>query len=206
MSEAGARLGLLGGTFDPIHYGHLVAAEESLYRLRLDRVLLVPAGQPPHKLGRRVTPAAQRLAMVRLAAADNAALAVSTIELERHGPSYSVDTVAAVREQAGPGAEIFFIVGSDALPDLLTWYRPRRLLQLSTLAVVSRPGYPFDLSHLSASLPEAAQRIVHVPAPELAISSSDLRARVAAGRPIRYQLPEAVELYIRQQGLYIQSP
>jgi nicotinate-nucleotide adenylyltransferase len=205
VSEVRTRLGLLGGTFDPIHYGHLVAAEESCFRLQLDRVLLIPAGQPPHKLGRRVSPAEQRLAMVRLAAADNPALAVSTIELERQGPSYSVDTVAAVREQAGPSVELFFIVGTDALPDLLTWYQPRRLLQLCTLAVVSRPGYPFDLSHLVTTLPEAAERIVPVSAPELAISSSDLRARVAAGRPIRYQLPEAVELYIRQQGLDIQS-
>lgn len=196
------RIGILGGTFDPIHYGHLVAAEECLCRLRLEKVLLLPAGQPPHKLRRPISPAEQRLAMLRLAAADNPGLAVSTIELERRGPSFSVDTVAALREQLGPDAELYFIVGTDALPELLTWYKPRLLLQLCVLAAVSRPGYMFDLSPVLAALPEAAERIVQVPAPELDISSSNLRARVAAGLPIRYQLPEAVEQYIREQGLY----
>ena len=196
------RVGILGGTFDPIHFGHLVAAEECLCRLRLAKVLLIPAGQPPHKRRRPISPPEHRLAMVRLAAADNPGLEVSTIELERQGPSYSVDTVAAVREQLGPAAELYFIVGTDALPELLSWYQPHRLLQLCVLAVVSRPGYPFDLSPVLAVLPNAAERIVHVPAPELDISSSELRARVAAGLPIRYQVPDAVERYIRERGLY----
>lgn len=202
MSGAGTRIGILGGTFDPIHYGHLVAAEECLCRLRLQKVLLLPAGQPPHKLRRSISPAEQRLAMVRLAAADNPGLEVCTVELERRGPSFSVDTVAALRERLGPEAELYFIVGTDALPELLTWYQPRRLLQLCLLAAVSRPGYPFDLTRILMALPEAAERIVPVPAPELDISSSNLRARVAAGQPIRYQLPDSVERYVRDQGLY----
>ena len=202
MNGVGTRIGILGGTFDPIHNGHLVAAEECLCRLRLEKVLLIPAGRPPHKLRRVISRAEHRLAMARLAAADNPGFEVSTIELERQGPSYSVDTVATVRERVGAVTELFFIVGTDALPELLTWYQPRRLLQLCVLAVVSRPGYPFDLSPVVGALPEAGERIVHVPAPELDISSTDLRARVAAGLPIRYQLPDAVERYIREQGLY----
>ncbi|MHB1007310.1 MAG: nicotinate-nucleotide adenylyltransferase [Chloroflexota bacterium] len=196
------RLGILGGTFDPIHYGHLVMAEECLCRLGLERVVLVPAGQPPHKRGRTVSAAADRLAMVELAAADNPHLTISHIELEREGPSYSVDTIAQLRRELGEGAEVFFIVGLDALPDLLTWHEPRRLLQLCTLAAVTRPGYEFDLSHIARGIPEAQGRIVHVPAPALAIASSELRARVAAGLPIRYQLPDSVERYIRERGLY----
>lgn len=196
------RIGILGGTFDPIHYGHLVIAEECYHRLSLDRVILVPAGQPPHKRVRTISPAVHRLAMAELAAADNPHLDISRIELERKGPSYSVDTVAQLREELGPGADLFFIVGLDALPDLLTWHAPRRLLQLAVLATVTRPGHEFNLSHIVEYIPEAAERIVFVPGPSLEISSSDLRDRVSAGLPIRYQVPDAVERYVREQGLY----
>ncbi len=196
------RIGILGGTFDPIHYGHLVVAEECRYCLQLDKVLLVPAGQPPHKVGRAIAPAAHRLAMVELAVADNPGLGVSRVEIERAGLSYSVDTVALLRQQYGPQAELFFIIGLDALCELLTWHEPRRLLQLCKLAAVSRPGYQFDLSPLLGELPEAAERVVYVPTPELNIASSDLRSRVAGGRPVRYQLPEAVAQYIYEHGLY----
>ncbi len=196
------RIGILGGTFDPIHYGHLVVAEECRYSLQLERVLLVPAGQPPHKVGRAVAPAADRLAMVELAVAGNCHLAVSRIEIERPGLSYSVDTVALLREEYSRQAELFFIIGLDALFDLVSWHEPRRLLQLCKLAAVSRPGYQFDLSPLLGQLPEVAERVVYVPTPELNIASSDLRQRVATGRPIRYQLPDAVAQYIYDHGLY----
>ncbi|MHB1133528.1 MAG: nicotinate-nucleotide adenylyltransferase [Chloroflexota bacterium] len=199
------RVGILGGTFDPVHYGHLLAAQECCYRLRLEKALLVPAAQPPHKLAGQVSPAEHRLAMLRLAVADNPLLEVSTLEFERRGPSYTVHTVAAVRERLGKAAELYFIVGTDALPELLSWYLPRRILELCVLAAVSRPGYPFDLSHLALALPNAAERIVHVPAPELEISSSALRARVANNEPIRYLLPDAVERYIREKGLYSEA-
>jgi nicotinate-nucleotide adenylyltransferase len=197
------RIGILGGTFDPIHYGHLVIAEECRHRLRLDQVLFVPASQPPHKRGRTISPAVHRLAMVELAIAGNPAFSLSRIELERTGPSYSVDTLAQLREEHGEGAGLFFIVGLDALPDLLTWHKPQRILQLATLAAVTRPGYEFDLSHIVRQIPEAAERIVYVPAPSLDLSSTELRRRVTAGLPIRYQVPDAVERYVREQGLYM---
>ncbi|MHB1416722.1 MAG: nicotinate-nucleotide adenylyltransferase [Chloroflexota bacterium] len=197
------RVGILGGTFDPIHYGHLVAAEECLHRLKLERVVVMPAGQPPHKRGRLISPAVDRLAMVELAVAGNPRFVVSTLELEREGPSYTVDTLALLREQLGTEVELFFIIGLDAVLELLTWHQPRRILQLCTLAAVSRPGFAFDVGPLLSLLPEAAERIVHVPAPRMEIASSDLRARVASGWPIRYQLPEEVEAYIRAHGLYL---
>lgn len=196
------RLGILGGTFDPIHNGHLVIAEECRHRLQLDRVLFVPASQPPHKRGRAISPAVHRLAMVEQGIAGNPAFSVSHVELERTGPSYSVDTLALFRREAGDGADLFFIVGLDALPDLLTWHQPRRILELATLAAVTRPGFAFDLSHIVRQIPNAAERIVYVPAPAMDVSSTGLRQRVAAGLPIRYQVPDGVERYIREQGLY----
>lgn len=196
------RIGILGGTFDPIHYGHLVVAEECRFQLQLDKMLLVPAGQPPHKRGRAAASAADRAAMVELAIANNAGLAVSRLEIERPGLSYTVDTVAQLREQYGAHVELFFVIGLDSLQELLSWREPRRLLQMCKLVAVSRPGYTFDLAPLVAALPEALERILHVATPELNIASSDLRARVAAGRPIRYQLPEAVVEYIYRRGLY----
>jgi nicotinate-nucleotide adenylyltransferase len=202
----GVRLGILGGTFDPIHYAHLVVAEECRYRLDLDHVLLVPSAQPPHKQGRRVAPAADRLRMVELAVANNPRLRVSRLEVDREGPSYSVDTVRALRQEHGPEAELFFIIGVDALSEMITWREPRALLRLCKLAVVSRPTYNLDLTPLLPRLPELAERVVRVPVPALDISSTDLRRRVARGEPIKYQLPEAVELYIREHGLYANEP
>lgn len=200
------RVGVLGGTFDPIHYAHLVIAEECRHRLALDKVLFVPARQPPHKRRRDISPAAHRVAMVELAIAGNPFFAISKIELERSGPSYSVDTLAHLRAEYGEQAALYFIVGLDALPDLLTWHQPRRILQLATLAAVTRPGYDFDLAHIVRAIPEAAERIVYVPAPALAISATELRRRVAAGLPIRYQLPDEVERYIAENGLYSLPP
>lgn len=197
------RLGILGGTFDPIHFGHLVAAEECRYLLQLDKVLVLPAGQPPHKVERRTAPAHHRLAMVELAVRSNPGLSVSRVEIDRGGPSYSVDTVAALREESGPAAEIYFIIGLDVVGELLTWHQPERLLDLCQLAAVSRPGYRLDIAPLLSRLPNARERIVRVPTPELDIASSDLRARVASGRPIKYQLPEAVEEYIIVNRLYL---
>ena len=152
------RLGLLGGTFDPIHCGHLVIAEEARVRLDLAEVRFIPAGQPPHKLAHAVSPAADRLAMIERAIAGNPAFTVSTLEIERTGPSYTVDTLSQVAEAEGSDCAVHFIVGGDALPDLLSWYAPDRLLELCTLVVVRRPDVPpVDLRRLTERLPALEQ-------------------------------------------------
>jgi nicotinate-nucleotide adenylyltransferase len=197
------RLGILGGTFDPIHYGHLVAAEECRVRLGLDVVLFVPAGQPPHKRGRVISPAEDRVEMVRLAIASNPGFQLSRIEVDRTGPSYTVDTLARLREEYGPAVQLYFVVGMDALSEILTWHHPARIVALCQVVAVTRPGFPgLDLADLEPEIPEARQRITLLEVPELRISASDLRRRVAAGLPIRYQVPEPVEEYIRRRGLY----
>ncbi len=197
------KLGLMGGTFNPIHYGHLAAAEECRVRLGLDRVHFIPAGEPPHKRGRPVTPAADRVAMVELAIADNPGFELCRIEVERCGPSYTSDTLAELREIHGSSAELYFIVGMDSLTEILTWHEPARIAELARLVAVSRGGVaPFDPGLLEPGIPNARERVVVLSGPELAISSTDLRERVARGLPIRYQVPPSVEEYIRGHKLY----
>ncbi len=197
------RLGVFGGTFDPIHYGHLVAAEEVRYRLRLDKVLFVPAGMPPHKLDHDITPTRHRLAMLELAIASNPGFALSRVDIDRHGPCYTVDTLALLHEEYGPGTELFFLMGMDSLADLLTWKDPERLIRLARIVVVGRPGFQADVDELDKVLPGAAERICIVDTPLMEVSSSDIRQRVREGAPIRYQVPEAVEAYIREHRLYL---
>lgn len=197
------RLGILGGTFDPIHFGHLLAAEEARVALRLDRVLFAPAGDPPHKQDNSILPVAHRLAMVRLAIADNPAFVISTVDVDRPGPHFTVDMVQLLREQWGTGADgTFFIMGADSLAQLLTWSQPGRLIELCRLAVVARPGYRADLAVLEATLPGLGHRLDWVEMPMLGISSSDLQRRVREGRSIRYQVPVAVAGYVTKHGLY----
>ncbi len=197
------KVGILGGTFDPVHYGHLIAAQEVLWALGLEQVLFVPAGVPPHKPGAVISPVHHRVAMVELAVRSNPAFAVSRVDVDRPGPAYSVDTLRLLQEQRGPEVEFYFIIGLDSLNEILTWHDPQRLLSLATLAVVMRPGYPMpDLARLEHSLPGISQHVCFVPMPEIGISSSDLRHRVAIDQPITYQLPEVVEAYIYRQGLY----
>lgn len=193
----GARIGLMGGTFDPIHNGHLVAAEETRVALSLERVLFIPAGRPWQKERSDVTSAKHRLEMTKLATADNDHFDVSSIEIEREGPTYTIDTLQAVGTEH-PGAELHFITGADATLEILTWKDPEEALQLATFVAVTRPGH--DLGKLS-SLGYRA-RIVVLEIPALAISSSDIRRRVSEGRPIRYLVPESVRLYIDENGLY----
>lgn len=196
------RLGILGGTFDPIHHGHLVAAQEVLYQLRLDRVLFMPAGDPPHKPSRPVSPAPHRVRMVELGTAGQAGFAVSRVDVDRPGPHYTVDTLQLLHQKWGPGTSLYFIEGTDSLADILTWYRPERLIELAELAVVERPGVALDLDELEQRLPGLRERIHWVRMPSLEISSTGLRARVREGRPISYLLPATVEAYVREQGLY----
>jgi nicotinate-nucleotide adenylyltransferase len=196
------RVGVLGGTFDPIHIGHLVSAEEAWVELELERVVFIPAGLPPHKLDHVVSPVEHRLAMVELAIVSNPHFAVSRVDIDRFGPCYTVDTIELLRDEWGPGAEIYFIMGSDSLLDILTWRNPRRLIRLCRFAVVSRSGYQVDLNELDALLPGVASRVQMLNAPELAISSTDIQRRVREGLSIKYQVPEAVEAYIYQHKLY----
>ena len=196
------RVGVFGGTFDPIHIGHLVSAEEAWVELKLERVVFVPAGLPPHKLDHVMSPVEHRLAMVELAIASNPHFAVSRVDIDRFGPCYTVDTIELLRDEWGPGVEIYFIMGSDSLLDILTWHNPRRLIRLCRFAVVSRPDYQVDLNELDALLPGLASRIQMLNAPELAISSTDIQRRVREGLSIKYQVPEAVEDYIYQHKLY----
>ena len=206
-SSANTRsVGLLGGTFDPIHYGHLVIAEEVRTALHLAEMVFVPAGHPPHKPGRIVTEAQHRLAMLELAIASNPHFTISLVDLERPGPSYTVETLQLLRQQWGTQTAIYFVIGGDSLEDLLEWYDPAGILQqLTALVAVQRPGYEEAAGYrdmLEARLPGIKQRLIMVQAPQLDISATDLRQRVAEGRPIKYQTPEGVEQYIIEHGLY----
>ncbi|HET7034159.1 MAG TPA: nicotinate-nucleotide adenylyltransferase [Thermomicrobiaceae bacterium] len=195
------RLGIIGGTFDPVHLGHLIIAEEFWYRLGLERVLFLPTSSPPHKVGRAISPVADRLAMLRLAIEGNPHFAVSLVDVERSGPTYTADTLAILAGQH-PGAQLFFLIGLDSLRDLPTWHEPGRIVRQARLAVAGRPGVTLDLPAVLAQVPEAADRIDFVDVPQIDISASAIRRRVRNGAPITYQVPPAVEAYISARGLY----
>jgi nicotinate-nucleotide adenylyltransferase len=198
-----SRIGVLGGTFDPIHYGHLALAEECRVALELDVVLFLPAGQPPHKRGRSISLVADRVRMVELAIASNPHFRLSRVDVDRDGPSYTVGALEELRRQLGAEIRLWFIMGADSLADILTWREAERLLELARVAAVNRPGAPDpEPAELESRLPGARAGIDAVEIPDLAISGTELRERVAAGRPIKYQLPEAVEQYVLEHGLY----
>ena len=198
---AAVKLGIVGGTFDPLHVGHLVLAEQAREQLGLAQVLWVPSGDPWRKSGRAVSPSRQRLDMVRLAIADNAAFQLCTLEVDRPGPTYSVDTLTALRAQH-PEAELVFLVGLDALEDLPRWHRPEQIMQLATLAVAPRGSDRLSREHLERLLPGLADAVVWVEIPRIDVSATDLRRRAAEGRSLRYLVPDAVEAYIREHKLY----
>ncbi len=199
--------GILGGTFDPIHYAHLAIAEQTREALGLTGVLFVPAGMPPHKAGQIVSTAAHRVEMVRLAIADNPSFVLSRVDVDRSGPSYSVDSVGRLLEAPpspwDPEAGFVFIVSAEALVGLRTWHEPERLLDLCRLAVVPRRGYsspgrPWVAEHF----PDHVDRVLFLDGPDLGHSASAIRERVAHGRSIRYLVPPAVDAYIREHHLY----
>ena len=197
------KLGILGGTFDPVHLGHLIIAEEAMGALELDRVLFVPAGDPWLKADREITPRQHRLAMVLAAVADNPKFKVSPSELERFGPSYTVETLEEFQEDYGQQTELYFILGADALQDFGRWNQPERVLELATLAVVGRPAQgSLDLAALEATLPGIGDRVAMVDDVAIGVSATDIRQRVAEGRSIKYLVPPAVEAYIQEHGLY----
>jgi nicotinate-nucleotide adenylyltransferase len=188
--------GIMGGTFDPIHYGHLVTAEEVRDYFDLEEVVFVPSARPPHKIGQEISDPEHRYLMVVLATVTNPYFRVSRVEIERPGPSYSIDTVRYFKKIWGEDTEIFFITGADAFAQISSWNNPAELLNLCTFVAASRPGYRL---RLEGSL-QGKIEVIEVSA--LAISSSEIRRRVKRGESIKYLLPEAVENYIYKHGLY----
>jgi nicotinate-nucleotide adenylyltransferase len=198
-------IGVLGGTFDPIHIGHIRVAEEAIARLDLPRILFMPAGQPWLKLNNAnaVSPVQHRLEMVRLAISGNPRFKLSTMEIERTGPTYSVDTVAQLHSQLRQGDEIFFILGWENLRQLPKWHQPQRLIELCRLVAVPRVDFPLpDLPALEKELPGISQRVILFDKPRIDINASEIRQRAAEGKSIRDFVPAPVESYIKEHGLY----
>lgn len=203
-------IGIMGGTFDPIHLGHLAVAEESREALGLERILFVPAGLPPHKLDGAIAAAEDRLAMVALAIAGNAAFEARRTDVDRPGPSYTADTVALLAaevRQHGGTPDLTLIMSSETLAGLPGWRDPGRLLDACRVAVVPREDRPLpEVAWLASRFPGHEDRFDLLDGPRLAISSTGIRARVVAGRSIRYLVPDAVEAYIHDHGLYSGPP
>lgn len=197
------RVGLFGGTFDPVHLGHLILAEQCREQCDLDEVWFLPSGSPPHKPAAAISEGRHRTEMLRLALAGHASFRVSEMELTREGPTYTVDTLTAISEQH-PDWELFFLIGGDSLSDLPTWRQPQRILQLATIVAANRGDRPLpDATELLPELAAAAgDRIRLVAMPGVDLSATDLRRRVRSGRSIRYLVPRAVEVYIQEHGLY----
>jgi nicotinate-nucleotide adenylyltransferase len=190
----------MGGTFDPIHYGHLVTAEEALWQFDLDEVLFVPTGRPWMKADRDVTEAEHRYLMTVIATASNPRFSVSRIEIEREGPTYTVETLQELSDAAEDNIELFFVTGADAMLEILQWKDPEEVLSLAHVIAATRPGY--DLGRFDRAAPASHPRVSVMHIPALAISSTDIRRRVREGEPIRYLVPESVHNYIRKAGLY----
>lgn len=189
------RLGVMGGTFDPIHHGHLVAASEVASLFQLDEVVFVPTGEPWQKHAGGVSPAEDRYLMTVIATASNPAFQVSRVDVERRGPTYTVDTLTDLKAEH-PDAELFFITGADALAQILSWRRADKVFELAHFIGVTRPGYELDDDHL----PAGSVSLVEVPA--MAISSSGCRDRVSRGMPVWYLVPDGVVQYIEKRRLY----
>lgn len=189
------RLGVMGGTFDPIHHGHLVAASEAAWLLDLEEVVFVPTGQPYRKDAREVSPAEHRYLMTVIATASNPRFSVSRVDIDRPGVTYTIDTLRDLRRQH-PDAELFFITGADALSQILQWKDADELWQLAHFVGVTRPGHDMD----TAELPPGEYSLLEIPA--MAISSTDCRARVVADKPVWYLVPDGVVQYIGKHGLY----
>jgi len=199
----GRRLGIMGGTFDPIHYGHMVAAETARIELGLDIVLFIPTGMPPHKVDNPVTDANLRFEMVEMSIRSNKNFKVSRMEIERDGPTYTIDTLR-ILHNLFPDQELYFITGTDALKELLTWREPEEIIRLARIVGASRPGYDSRdlLAKIYRQYPFTKDRIYQLEVPALAISSTDIRSRVQNQKSIRYLLPEEVRLFIKTNKLY----
>lgn len=195
------KLGIFGGTFNPPHIGHLILAETAADTLGLDCVYFVPAAEPPHKVGVPRASVDHRLRMVEIAIAGNQRFRLSRLDVDRPGPHYAVDMVGMFHEQH-PSADLYFLMGSDSLRDLLSWDRPQALVERCNIVVMSRPVIPPDMDMLYAALPRLRDRLISISSPEVDISSTNLVARIRNGQSVRYRLPEEVREYIFQHGLY----
>lgn len=195
----GRRLGVMGGTFDPIHHGHLLTAEEAAVQFGLDQVVFVPTGRPWMKEGQDVTDPEHRYLMTVIGTAGNPRFSVSRLEIDREGPTYTVDTLRDLQEANGD-AELFFVTGADAMLEIFQWKDPAEILSMAHFIAATRPGY--DLAHFEAEAPTGYHNVSVMDIPALAISSTDIRQRVREGRPIRYLVPEGVKSYIEKVGLY----
>ncbi|MGI6469605.1 MAG: nicotinate-nucleotide adenylyltransferase [Syntrophomonadaceae bacterium] len=197
------KLAVIGGTFDPVHYGHLIAAEHARVELGIDKVVFIPSARPPHKANEKVTDWEHRCRMLQLAIEDNPAFEISSLEGPQRGISYTIDTIHSL-QKANPERKIYFVMGADALLTIDTWKDYRQLIDLCCFVVVTRPNYTLDRSHpVLAALPEHWwQQMKQVEIPLMDISSTDIRRRVASGKTIRYLLPDAVREYILQNNLY----
>jgi nicotinate-nucleotide adenylyltransferase len=199
-------VGLIGGTFDPIHLGHLIIAEETRTQLALDGMVFAPAGDQPLKPERQITDPEHRLRMVELAIAGNPYFSASRVDVDRPGPHYTVETVQMLREAWVETVEIYFLIGSDSLADLPKWHQPERLMRLCHIVAVGRPGYQVDLEQLERSLPGVTSLIQRLDTPTLDISATEIRRRVRERRSIRYLVPASVRRYIEEHRLYRTIP
>ncbi len=196
------RIGVFGGTFDPIHMGHLILAQETWFQLQLDRVYLVPAGDPPHKQDRRLISVEDRLHMAQLATADIDYVRVSRIDADRPGPHYTAEMVRMIQARLDPRVEMYFLMGMDSLRDLPNWSEAEWLIRNCKLVALSRHDVTLDWDLLENALPGIGERVVILDMPELEISSQNIQYRVRTGQPIRFLVPRVVDAYIKQHGLY----
>lgn|SRR5687768_3178630 len=190
----------MGGTFDPIHHGHLVTAEEALGQFRLDTVVFVPTGQPWMKEERKVTSSEHRYLMTVIATSSNPRFTVSRVDIEREGPTYTADTLRALQDEYGRETDLFFVTGADAVLEIFQWKDPQEILELAHVIAATRPGY--DIARFEAEAPTSHPNISVMDVPALAISSTDIRRRVQEGSSVRYLVPEAVQTYIEKWELY----
>lgn len=199
------RIGIFGGTFDPIHIGHLILAEEAWFQLDLHTVYLVPAGDPPHKQHQRLSPVTHRVRMAQLATADSDHIRVSSLDADRPGPHYTADMVRLLNEQIDGQVELYFLMGMDSLRDLPAWHQAAWLVENCRLVALSRHDVQLDWDRLEAALPGIRERVIILDMPELEIASHNIQERVRTGRPIRYQVSREVETYIGENALYMQT-
>lgn len=197
-----SRIGLMGGTFDPIHYGHLVTAEEAFVRFKLDKVVFIPSGNPPHKANRRISDGSHRFIMAQMATITNPHFDVSRIEVDEDGPTYTVDTLKKLKADQMRDAELIFITGADAILEIYNWKSPQELFKLCRFAAATRPGYVVSDELIKSVAAFGRDRLEFFEVPALAISSTDIRRRVKEARPVRYLLPDGVISYIIKNGLY----
>lgn len=196
------RIGIMGGTFDPIHFGHLAMAEEAREIFSLDKILFIPSARPPHKVEKNITPEVHRLMMTFLATQSNENFQVSPMEILRDGLSYTLDTMNQLENKFGADTELFFIIGADSMADLPKWHKSKELVAKVHFIATTRPGIKVDLEEVKNFFGDDAKNIFQVAVPGMEISSTDIRERVKSGRSIKYFVPEVVEEYILKENLY----